>query len=53
MLRSWNNPLIASELKIAEGTVKKFVQQIFHKLDVDNRADLIHRANFLRWRTRS
>jgi DNA-binding CsgD family transcriptional regulator len=53
MLRGWDNPLIASELGIAKGTVKKFVQQIFRRLEVDSRLDLILRAARLRWRGRS
>lgn len=40
----WDNKLIAHDLRIAEGTVKKHMQSIFDKLGVESRAMLIHLA---------
>lgn len=47
VLRGWDNELIADELKIAQGTVKKHLQRIFTVLGVDSRAMLIYLAAIL------
>jgi DNA-binding CsgD family transcriptional regulator len=44
MLRNWNNEQIAEELGIAPATVKTHVKNIFGKLGIDSRADLMYQA---------
>ncbi|ATB46597.1 helix-turn-helix transcriptional regulator [Corallococcus macrosporus] len=47
MLRNWSNEQIASELGLAEDTVKTHVRDIFRRLQVDNRTDFLYQAAHL------
>ncbi|WP_223632460.1 LuxR C-terminal-related transcriptional regulator [Corallococcus sp. EGB] len=47
MLRNWNDHQIAGELKRSHHTVKTHVKNIFARLGVDNRADLLYQAAHL------
>ncbi len=49
VLSNWSNETIAEHLRLALNTVKKHVRNIFQKLGVESRADLMYQAA---WRRR-
>ncbi|WP_309894156.1 helix-turn-helix transcriptional regulator [Archangium sp.] len=44
LLRNWDNALIAEHLGLTEGTVKVHLREVFRKLGVESRLDLIFQA---------
>ncbi|WP_244981713.1 LuxR C-terminal-related transcriptional regulator [Corallococcus exercitus] len=47
LLRNWSNKQIADELSLSEETVKTHVRDIFERLEVDSRADLLYQSAHL------
>ena len=44
--QGWRNRAIAESLNISEGTVKKHVENLFHKTGATGRVELIHKLAF-------